>query len=215
MTHAMVINAVHLDDVTGLPVRWRIENSWGDAIGTKVGRITFLYPLLILLHQKRLLIKIKWTQGFMTMSDAWFDDNVFQVVAPRHKLPAHLLKVFDQGVDKATVLMPWDPMGARTLLFYSLRFWKGDWQFKMGIVAWALSLCFIARLNWCDEWTMFVLSSNWCLVWTRFDSLYCNFTGCWFFLLIIFINNFMWNYRGIVQGLESHAIHHTGYLRKK
>ncbi len=58
----------------------------------------------------------------MTMSDAWFDDNVFQVVAPRHKLPAHLLKVFDQGVDKATVLMPWDPMGARTLLFYSLRF---------------------------------------------------------------------------------------------
>jgi hypothetical protein len=35
---------------------------------------------------------------------------------------------------------------------------------------------------------MFVLPSNQCLVWTRFDSLYCNFTGCWVFLLSIFIN---------------------------
>lgn len=35
MTHAMVLNAVHLDEA-GKSVRWRIENSWGNEIGTKV-----------------------------------------------------------------------------------------------------------------------------------------------------------------------------------
>lgn len=32
MTHAMVFTGVHLDPVTGNPIRWRVENSWGKII---------------------------------------------------------------------------------------------------------------------------------------------------------------------------------------
>jgi bleomycin hydrolase len=34
MTHAMVISGVHLDE-SGKPVRYKVENSWGDAVGDK------------------------------------------------------------------------------------------------------------------------------------------------------------------------------------
>ena len=34
MTHAMVISGVHLD-ASGRPVRYKVENSWGDAVGNK------------------------------------------------------------------------------------------------------------------------------------------------------------------------------------
>ena len=36
MTHAMVITAVHLDDA-GRPLKYKIENSWSDTAGEKVG----------------------------------------------------------------------------------------------------------------------------------------------------------------------------------
>jgi len=45
MTHAMVISGVHLD-AAGAPVRYKVENSWGDAVGAK---------------------------GYFVMSDAWFE----------------------------------------------------------------------------------------------------------------------------------------------
>ena len=55
MTHAMVLTAVHVID--GKPVRWRVQNSWGDSAGTK---------------------------GWFVMSDAWMDEFVYQaVVDPR------------------------------------------------------------------------------------------------------------------------------------
>ena len=55
MTHAMVLTAVHVVD--GKPVRWRVQNSWGEGAGTK---------------------------GFFVMSDAWMDQFVYQaVVDPR------------------------------------------------------------------------------------------------------------------------------------
>ncbi|KLO19561.1 peptidase C1B, bleomycin hydrolase [Schizopora paradoxa] len=82
MTHAMVISGVHLD-TSGKPVRYKVENSWGPDVGDK---------------------------GYFVMSDAWFEQFVYQVVVPRTLAPKELVKVFDQG--EKTVLPPWDPMGS-------------------------------------------------------------------------------------------------------
>ncbi|GAA5969388.1 hypothetical protein JCM11641_008098 [Rhodosporidiobolus odoratus] len=82
MTHAMLLTAVHVDEKTGKPVRWRVENSWGATACDK---------------------------GYMLMSDDWFSEFVYQIVADRKYVPKNLVDVFDNG--KATVLPPWDPMG--------------------------------------------------------------------------------------------------------
>jgi bleomycin hydrolase len=50
MTHAMVLTAVHIVD--GKPVRWRVENSWGETAGSA---------------------------GYFVMTDAWMDQFVYQV----------------------------------------------------------------------------------------------------------------------------------------
>ncbi|MBQ7242729.1 MAG: C1 family peptidase [Bacilli bacterium] len=79
MNHAMVIVGVDLED--GRPLKWKIENSWGDSSGAK---------------------------GYHVMSDTWFDRFVYQAVvktkyltkeqaAAAKKVPVHL--------------NPWDPMG--------------------------------------------------------------------------------------------------------
>ncbi|GAA6062670.1 hypothetical protein JCM10212_000570 [Sporobolomyces blumeae] len=81
MTHAMLLTAVHIED--GKPVRWRVENSWGPDACNK---------------------------GYMAMSDGWFTENVFQVVADRKYVDKELVDLFDHG--KAHVLPRWDPMGA-------------------------------------------------------------------------------------------------------
>lgn len=41
----------------------------------------------------------------MLMTDAWFDEYVFQIVADRKWVPKELVKIFEHG--KATVLPPW------------------------------------------------------------------------------------------------------------
>ncbi|KAH9935545.1 peptidase C1B bleomycin hydrolase [Fomitopsis serialis] len=82
MTHAMVISGVHLD-AAGKPLRYKIENSWGDASGDK---------------------------GYYLMTDEWFEQFVYQVVVPKALAPKELVKVYESG--ERTLLPLWDPMGA-------------------------------------------------------------------------------------------------------
>lgn len=81
MTHAMVITGAHVDPSTGKPVRYRVENSWGLEPGDK---------------------------GYFVMTDAWFDEFVYQVVIPKVLAPRELVKVYEEG--EKVVLLPWDPM---------------------------------------------------------------------------------------------------------
>ncbi|OBA21966.1 peptidase C1B, bleomycin hydrolase [Metschnikowia bicuspidata var. bicuspidata NRRL YB-4993] len=83
MTHAMVITGVHLDNVSGAPVRWKIENSWGDQVGDK---------------------------GYFVMTDAWFDEYVFQIVTSKKYVEK---SVYDLWKAKKYEQLPfYDPMGA-------------------------------------------------------------------------------------------------------
>lgn len=80
MTHAMVITGVDL--VNGKPTKWKVENSWGEKVGTK---------------------------GYFVMSDDWLDQFVYQFVINKKYLTEQQLK--DQA-QEPIVLKPWDPMGA-------------------------------------------------------------------------------------------------------
>ena len=79
MNHAMTITGYH--EVDGKPVRWKIQNSWGEDRGEK---------------------------GYYMMDDAWFDNFVYQAVVKKSLLPAALVKALDE---EKIVLDPWDPMG--------------------------------------------------------------------------------------------------------
>ena len=81
MTHAMVFQGVNLDE-TGKPTRWRVENSWGDEAGKK---------------------------GYYVMSDAWFDQYMYQVVVNRKYLTEKQRAALETPVIE---LEPWDPMGS-------------------------------------------------------------------------------------------------------
>ena len=81
MTHAMVFTGVDLAP-DGTPLKWRVENSWGEKAGDK---------------------------GFLQMTDAWFDEYLYEVVVDKAHVPPKVLKVLSQ---EPTVLDPWDPMGS-------------------------------------------------------------------------------------------------------
>jgi len=77
-THAMTLIAVDLKD--GKPVKWMVENSWGESTGYK---------------------------GNIIMTDEWFDEYMFRLVVDKKYVPASLMKYFDQ---KPILLPAWDPM---------------------------------------------------------------------------------------------------------
>jgi bleomycin hydrolase len=79
MTHAMVLTGVDL--VKGKPVKWKVENSWGEQFGKK---------------------------GYFIMTDDWFDEHVFEVVTHRKYLSPKQRKLFKK---KPVVLPPWHPFG--------------------------------------------------------------------------------------------------------
>ena len=82
MTHAMVLEGVRLG-ADGVPELWKVENSWGKDHGRN---------------------------GFDTISDAWFDEYVYQVVVDKKYLTDEERHVFE--TEEARVLAPWDPMGS-------------------------------------------------------------------------------------------------------
>ena len=81
MTHAMVLTGVDLDEA-GQPRKWKVENSWGDKVGT---------------------------DGYFVASDAWMDEYTYQIVVRKEFLTADELAAYEA---EPIVLAPWDPMGA-------------------------------------------------------------------------------------------------------
>ena len=66
----------------GKPKKWMVENSWGSASGYR---------------------------GHLIMTDKWFDEYMFRVVAEKKYVPAKVLDILKQ---KPIRLPAWDPMFA-------------------------------------------------------------------------------------------------------
>tara|TARA_B100000530_G_scaffold336533_1_gene291565 strand:+ start:9531 stop:10895 length:1365 start_codon:yes stop_codon:yes gene_type:complete len=80
MTHAMVFTGVDIqnDQIE----KWRVENSWGDKVGSK---------------------------GYFIMTDKWFDEFNYEVVVDKKYVSENILDIAKQ---KPIELNPWDPMGS-------------------------------------------------------------------------------------------------------
>ena len=80
-SHAMTLCGVDLD-AKGKPTKWMVENSWGSNRG----------------HN-----------GFLIMTDQWFNEYMFRLVVESKYIPSATLKLFDQ---KPILLPAWDPLFA-------------------------------------------------------------------------------------------------------
>lgn len=78
-THAMTLVAVDLDK-DGNPLKWKVENSWGPNNGA---------------------------QGYLIMSNRWFNEYMFRLVVDKKYVPENLQKEFEQ---KPVMVMPEDPL---------------------------------------------------------------------------------------------------------
>lgn len=75
--HAMAL--VGVDVRNGIPVKWKVENSWGSDAGNK---------------------------GYYTITKDWFDLHVYELIVNKKFVSEDLLKLQDQ---EALVMPPWDP----------------------------------------------------------------------------------------------------------
>ncbi|CAG0912949.1 unnamed protein product [Notodromas monacha] len=89
MTHAMVFTGVTCPTEDSLPIRFRVENSWGEDDGEK---------------------------GYLVMTDAWFKEFVYEVVVDKKFLSPEVISALQK---QRVVLPPWDPMGALASLDHS------------------------------------------------------------------------------------------------
>ena len=85
LTHAMVLTGVDLDS-KGNPIKWQVENSWGDESGKK---------------------------GMFSMSDEWFNEYTYQIMVEKKFVEAKWLSALKEPLVK---LEPWDPMGALAIM---------------------------------------------------------------------------------------------------
>ena len=85
LTHAMVLTGVDLDS-KGNPIKWQVENSWGDEVGQK---------------------------GIFSMSDEWFDEYTYQIMVEKKFVEKKWLDALNKPLVE---LEPWDPMGALALM---------------------------------------------------------------------------------------------------
>jgi len=76
--HAMTLVGVDIKD--DVPIKWRVENSWGTEKGSK---------------------------GYWTMYDNWFDLHVYNIIVHKKYVPEEILGIKDTP---AIPLPPWDPM---------------------------------------------------------------------------------------------------------
>ena len=81
MTHAMVFQGVDLKE-NGEPIRWCVENSWGEDAGAK---------------------------GMYLMTDDWFNEYMYQIVVQKKYLSDEILAAY---YSEPIALEPWDPMGS-------------------------------------------------------------------------------------------------------
>jgi len=75
--HAMVLIGVDMQNEK--PVKWLVENSWGDDKGSK---------------------------GRWTLYASWFDTNVYSIIVKKEYVPDEVLNIFEQPAIKRPV---WDP----------------------------------------------------------------------------------------------------------
>lgn len=76
--HAMTLMGVDLN-AEGRPVKWLVENSWGEDRGTK---------------------------GWWTLFDSWFDEHVYTIIVHRSHVPGDILARFEE---EPTELPAWYP----------------------------------------------------------------------------------------------------------
>ena len=76
------MSLIGVDLVENKPVKWLVENSWGDD---------------------------KKKNGLWTLYDNWFDNYVYYIIAREKYVPKEILKLFGK---EPIIIPPWDPIAS-------------------------------------------------------------------------------------------------------